>query len=359
MGMDPTRRLPADLVEHARAFTDGTREPVEPKHASTVVLLRDGDGEPGGLEVYLLRRHVDMAFAAGMCVFPGGGVDKRDFDADIGWVGPSAGEWAAAFGCDERMARELVCAAVRETFEESGVLLAGPGAGEVVADTTGDDWEADRVALESREVSLTEFLEKRSLYVFSIDLNLSIDGNALARRAFEERIRATSATSSDVLNAFARDRGGPAALPGAVAARDSMADTYHVLNDELTTSVDDAVHELPVAKVADIQDSLTDLGGGVLRVDGRARLLTDDDATISMLYCGAIRLGFSGAASLRGADGKAEGTVHLATRYETDRSKYRWLSQAQLIGFGKVSVLPLLPEQLKILSLSVDLYSML
>ena len=82
--MDPTRRLPADLVEHARAFTDGTREPVEPKHASTVEQLRDGDGEPGGLEVYLLRRHVDVAFAAGMCVFPGGGVDKRDFDADIG-----------------------------------------------------------------------------------------------------------------------------------------------------------------------------------------------------------------------------------------------------------------------------------
>ena len=56
-----------------------------------------------------------------------------------------------------------MCAAVRETFEESGVLLAGAGPDSVVADTTGDDWEADRVALESREVSLTAFLEKRSL----------------------------------------------------------------------------------------------------------------------------------------------------------------------------------------------------
>ena len=63
--MDPTPRLPDDLVEHARAFTDGGREPVDARHASTVVLLRDGDGEPGGLEVYLLRRHVDMAFAGG------------------------------------------------------------------------------------------------------------------------------------------------------------------------------------------------------------------------------------------------------------------------------------------------------
>ena len=43
------------------------------------------------------------------------------------------------------------------------MLLAGAGPDSVVADTTGDDWEADRVALESRELSLTAFLEKRSL----------------------------------------------------------------------------------------------------------------------------------------------------------------------------------------------------
>ena len=61
------------------------------------------------------------------------------------------------------MARALVCAAVRETFEESGVLLAGPHGDEVVADTTGDDWEADRVALESRELSMTDFLTRRGL----------------------------------------------------------------------------------------------------------------------------------------------------------------------------------------------------
>ena len=66
-------------------------------------------------------------------------------------------------GCDEEMARALVCAAVRETFEESGVLLAGPSRDEVVADTTGDDWEADRVALESRELAMTDFLTRRGL----------------------------------------------------------------------------------------------------------------------------------------------------------------------------------------------------
>ena len=161
--MDPTRRLPPDLVEHARAFTDGSVQPVDPKHASTVVLLRDGDGLPGGLEVYLLRRHVDMAFAAGMCVFPGGGVDKRDFDADIGWVGPTPAAWAALLDTDEAFARALVCAAVRETFEESGVLLAGPTEESVVGDTTGEDWELDRQRLEAREVSFTSFLDRRGL----------------------------------------------------------------------------------------------------------------------------------------------------------------------------------------------------
>jgi 8-oxo-dGTP pyrophosphatase MutT (NUDIX family) len=161
--VDPTRRLPEALVEQARAFADGTRTPAEPKHASTVVLLRDGDGTPGSLAVYLLRRHVDMAFAAGMCVFPGGGVDPRDFDHQIGWVGPSAAEWAALLGTDEALARALVCAAVRETFEESGVLLAGPTGDSVVEDTRGEDWERDRRRLEARELSFTDFLDQRGL----------------------------------------------------------------------------------------------------------------------------------------------------------------------------------------------------
>ena len=98
-----------------------------------------------------------------MCVYPGGGVDPRDFDADVAWAGPEPADWAERLGCDEEMARALVCAAVRETFEESGVLLAGPHGDEVVADTTGDDWEADRVALESRELAMTDFLTRRGL----------------------------------------------------------------------------------------------------------------------------------------------------------------------------------------------------
>ena len=65
------------------------------------------------------------------------------------------------------MARELVCAAVRETFEEAGVLLAGPadGADSVVPDVSGDDWEQQRQALLTRELSLVELLAQRGLAV--------------------------------------------------------------------------------------------------------------------------------------------------------------------------------------------------
>ena len=152
--------LPESLVAQAREFESGARTPAEPRNAATVVLMRDGIDGP---EVYLLRRQASMAFAAGMCVFPGGGVDPRDFDATIAWAGPSAAQWAAQLGTDEATARALVCAAVRETFEESGVLLAGPSEDEVVADTTRDDWEADRQALEARELAFTEFLARRGL----------------------------------------------------------------------------------------------------------------------------------------------------------------------------------------------------
>lgn len=152
--------LPPQLVEHAREFAEGRRTPAEPRDAATVVLTRAGERGP---EVYLLRRQTSMAFAGGMCVFPGGGVDPRDFDASVAWAGPDPSVWAAQLVTSEEMARALVCAAVRETFEESGVLLAGLSADDVVADTTGTDWESDRQALEARELSFTAFLDRRGL----------------------------------------------------------------------------------------------------------------------------------------------------------------------------------------------------
>ncbi|GAA4702363.1 NUDIX hydrolase [Nocardioides conyzicola] len=156
----PPVPLPDRLVDIAREFEDGRQTPAEPRNAATVILMR---ASADGPEVYYMRRQVSMDFAGGMCVFPGGGVDPRDFDTAVAWAGPTPLEWAARLGCDEETARALVCAAVRETFEESGVLLAGTSETSIVADTTADDWEADRVALESRELSLTDFLNRRGL----------------------------------------------------------------------------------------------------------------------------------------------------------------------------------------------------
>jgi 8-oxo-dGTP pyrophosphatase MutT (NUDIX family) len=138
--------------------------PAEPRDAATVVLMRPSTEGPA---VYLLRRQTSMAFAGGQCVFPGGGVDPRDFEEHVAWAGPSLSEWASRLVTSEELARALVCAAVRETFEESGVLLAGPSESEVVADTTGEEWERGRRALEAKELSFTAFLEQRGLVLRS------------------------------------------------------------------------------------------------------------------------------------------------------------------------------------------------
>jgi 8-oxo-dGTP pyrophosphatase MutT (NUDIX family) len=152
--------LPPGIVERALALRDGDYTPPPTRDAATVALLRDA---PDGPEVYLLRRVRGMAFAGGMHVFPGGSVDPADATAGTAWAGPAPADFAAAFGCDEPLARALVCAAVRETFEESGVLLAGPSAAEVLADVSTDEWEAERQALEARRQSLSDLLARRRL----------------------------------------------------------------------------------------------------------------------------------------------------------------------------------------------------
>ncbi|QFZ23961.1 NUDIX hydrolase [Saccharothrix syringae] len=132
--------------------------PVAPRDAATVVLVRDG---AAGVEAFLLRRVAGMAFAGGMTVFPGGGVDPRDADTSVAWAGPPPDWWASKFTCTSHLARALVCAAVRETFEESGVLLAGPSPDSVVADTAG--YADARAALVARELSLAQFLASAGL----------------------------------------------------------------------------------------------------------------------------------------------------------------------------------------------------
>ncbi|WP_153415094.1 NUDIX hydrolase [Nocardia macrotermitis] len=122
------------------------------------MLVRDGVSGP---EVFLQRRVEAMAFAAGMTVFPGGGVDPSDAQAEITWAGPGPQWWAERFGVDRARAQALVCAAVRETFEECGVLLAGPTADSVVSDTSV--YSDARTRLERRELSLGQFLAAENL----------------------------------------------------------------------------------------------------------------------------------------------------------------------------------------------------
>ncbi|MCW2748651.1 MAG: hydrolase [Nocardioidaceae bacterium] len=137
------------------------------RDSATVVLIREGIAGP---ELYLMRRQATMVFP-GAYVFPGGLVDAADSEIDIAWVGESPEVWASRLGCDEATARGLVCAAVRETFEEAGILLAGPDAHSIVADVSGPDFIAARVALENRELSFAAFLR---------DFNLVLRADLLA-----------------------------------------------------------------------------------------------------------------------------------------------------------------------------------
>lgn len=125
--------------------------PIRP--ASTVMLVRDGDR---GLEVFTLRRVAEMVFASGMTVFPGGGVDPSDADETIPWSGPDPSWWAAQWRIDRIAARAGVVAAVRELYEETGVLLAaGAPARE------GADAAAERDAVAAHRLSLAELLRGR------------------------------------------------------------------------------------------------------------------------------------------------------------------------------------------------------
>jgi 8-oxo-dGTP pyrophosphatase MutT (NUDIX family) len=115
------------------------------------------------IQVLMLRRTAAMRFAPGAYVFPGGSVDPADYNADIGWHGPSPSEVGARLGASAEVARALVCAAVRETFEEAGVLLAGAPAGGPLAAPSGPSWDADRMAVVSGTLTLAELLNKRGL----------------------------------------------------------------------------------------------------------------------------------------------------------------------------------------------------
>ncbi|HEY5249538.1 MAG TPA: NUDIX hydrolase, partial [Dermatophilaceae bacterium] len=157
------------LAGRAGVWLQGPRpEVAAARSAATVMILRDRAGSGGkGVDVFMLRRTSSMEFAPRMMVFPGGGVDPRDADPSLPWSGPTPAEWARLLIADEATARELVVAAVREVFEECGVLLAGPDAHSVVGDVSGPTWQAQRAALLSRHLSLAQMLIGRGLVLRS------------------------------------------------------------------------------------------------------------------------------------------------------------------------------------------------
>lgn len=134
------------------------------RRAATAMIVRDG---AAGLEVFMMRRAATMEFAAKMTVFPGGGVDPRDADARMPWAGPTLAAWADTLGTDEATAQSYVAAAVREVFEECGVLLAGPDESTIVGDVSAPAWQTARRRLEARETSLSQVLAEHNLVVRS------------------------------------------------------------------------------------------------------------------------------------------------------------------------------------------------
>jgi len=100
-------------------------DPVTPRPASAVVLLRDG--AKGGAEVFMVRRHVRSEFVPDAFVFPGGTVKSGDIEAerapDLCEPVHMGGRTALGFG--------FRAAAIRECFEEAGVLIARRGAAPV------------------------------------------------------------------------------------------------------------------------------------------------------------------------------------------------------------------------------------
>lgn len=148
----PEAALPPGFAERVEA---GTAAPVAPRAAATVLLARDGARGP---ELLLLRRHGRSGFAADAWVFPGGMVDEDDCDAALAarLDGPSPAAWGARLGTPPAEAAAFVAAALREAFEETGILLAAPAPPPATL-------EAERRALLAGETGLRALAERHGL----------------------------------------------------------------------------------------------------------------------------------------------------------------------------------------------------
>jgi 8-oxo-dGTP pyrophosphatase MutT (NUDIX family) len=106
----------------------------------------------------MFRRASTMAFVPDAVVFPGGGVDATDYDFSGAWCGPTPQDWAHLLNCTPCHARGIIVAAVRELFEESGILLASDEHGAMAHDVCGDHWAKERALIAHRSLRLDDFL---------------------------------------------------------------------------------------------------------------------------------------------------------------------------------------------------------
>lgn len=166
-------QLPAHVRDRAMSLArrDGDWVAPEARDAATVVLLRDMDAPTGpAMSTLLMRRVATMSFAAGMYVFPGGGMDPEDLSLDLPWAEDDAPvSDAVPLAAPARMsaapevARGLVACAVREVFEETGILLAANGDGRTPV--PDDMWERDRRAVAASPGAFPEVLARRGLFL--------------------------------------------------------------------------------------------------------------------------------------------------------------------------------------------------
>lgn len=136
-----------------------TEVPVRP--AATVLLLRDGRE---GLDVFMVRRRGDMGFAADALVFPGGRLDAGD-----GVIAARGDLCRLPAGTDARAGAFFV-AALRETFEESGILLARTRAGARVGGAELARLAPARAAIARGTHSFADFLAREDLVLAADDL---------------------------------------------------------------------------------------------------------------------------------------------------------------------------------------------
>jgi 8-oxo-dGTP pyrophosphatase MutT (NUDIX family) len=133
---------------------------VTPRDAATVMLVRD---DPD-LHVFMLRRNLNADWVGGAYVFPGGAVDPGDGDDAILARCPdlSDADASAQLGLTDGGLRFWV-AAVRETFEEAGVLLARAAATGELVDPSQPRLEPLRAALNAGSITFAELVESEDL----------------------------------------------------------------------------------------------------------------------------------------------------------------------------------------------------